>query len=152
MLGHKEHLGGFCRNRGPRAKCTSSTEPKGPLGPCNTSYGRSEGLHQCLWASKSMWAFCKCDLMVEQLAEGRAVLIPAALWSPGGHFPVACWSTCTRITELHVLSTCGLLSCGTNAIYDQMGPPTQQRHEHHKTLTTLLKRSAVPQPFSDFML
>lgn len=92
MFGRKEHLGGSCRNRGPRAKCTSSTEPKGPLSPCNTSYGRSEGLHQCLRASKSMRAFCKCDLMVEQLAEGRAVLIPAALWSPGGHFPVVCWS------------------------------------------------------------
>ena len=32
--------------------------------------------------------------MVKQLAEGQAVLIPAALWSPGGHFPCSITFSC----------------------------------------------------------
>lgn len=95
------------RDPGPNA-----LPPQSPraLGPCNTSAGRSEGLHHrpwCLWISKSMWAFHKCDL--KPLAESRAVLIPAALQSPGGRFPVLGSprprSTCTRIAEVDVLST-----------------------------------------------
>lgn len=97
MLGHKEHLGGSYGNRGPRAKLTPPKESRDPgVGhtsptPHNTSAGKSEDLHQrfqCLWAPQSMWALHNCDLMVKWLAEGWAVLIPAAPCSRGGHFPV----------------------------------------------------------------
>lgn len=60
------------------------------------------------------------------------------------------WSTHTRIAELHALSTYGVLSCGTNAIYDWIGSPTQQRHEQQQTPTTLLKHSPISQPFVCF--
>lgn len=68
-----------------------SPQPEGPAGPRHSSWDSEALRHrlQCFWAPSSTWAPRKCDVVVERLAEGRDVFIPAALWSPGGHLPVA---------------------------------------------------------------
>lgn len=108
--------------------------PQRPLGPCNTSAGRSEFVPQtpCLWVSKTMWAFHNV------LAERRAVLIPAALKSPGGVF----LCSAPHDPGPPALASQRWMSSAPKPS-GLKGPPTRQRHGHHAAPTDML---CCPQP------